>query len=301
MLSLKYNYQTPLVKLTNLATEISWQGQLWAKCEFQNPTGSFKDRGSFVEIKQALKLKKSGVVCASTGNMAASLSSFAAKNKLNCVVFVPKNTPKTKLKQALFFKAKVKKIKGSYDDCASQAKTFAQKNNYLLCGDYELRRLGQTTIGIELGQAKAKFSAFIAPVGNGTLGCAICQGFAIYGQFPKFIGIQGKGADPITTAFKTKNKIKPIKFPKTTASAMCVGNPLDGKMTLDWIKKTKGMLESVEDSQIISAQKLLGKTEGIFVEAASAASLAGLIKFKNKLSNKLNIVLILTGSGLKES
>src|SRR3990167_3408265 len=185
---------TPLIRLTRLESKINWQGQIWAKCEFQNLTGSFKDRGSLVEVNQALKLKKKGIVCASTGNMAASLSAIAAKNNLRCVVFAPKETPPAKLFQATICGATIKKINGNYDRCVNQAKNFAKQNDYLLCGDYLLRRLGQSTIGIELANSPINFDSFIVPVGNGTVGCAIAEGFAIYGKFPQLLGVQGKNA-----------------------------------------------------------------------------------------------------------
>lgn len=289
---------SPLIKLNNLKIALKWPGELWAKCEFLNPTGSFKDRGSLTEVTQAIKLGKKGLVCASTGNMAASLSAYAARAKLKCVVFVPETTPTAKLNQAIICGAKLKKAKGSYDTCVSQAKTFAKKNNYLLCGDYELRRLGQSTVGLELAKSDINFDAFIVPVGNGTLGCAIAQGFSAYGQFPQFIGVQGKGADPIAKAWKNKTLIKPINAPKTVASAMNVGNPLDGQLTLEWVNRTKGEMLSVSNQEIASAKKLLAQTEGIFVESATAATLAGLLKIPSLTPQAT--VLILTGTGLKE-
>ncbi len=288
---------TPLLQLINLEEILKWKGQIWAKAEYQNPTGSFKDRGSILEIGQALKEKKKGIVCASTGNMAASLAAYAARNKLCCLVVIPSSTPKNKLKQALISGAKLYKINGNYDQCVEKAIQISKKKNYLLCGDYELRRKGQSVIGIELAQSKICFDAFLVPVGNGTVGCAVSEGFALYKKYPSFIGVQAKGADPITKTWqKNSFKIFPLKKPKTIATAINVGNPLDGALTLEWIKKTKGTILSVNDKEIISAQKLLAQKEGIFVEPAAAATVAALIKIPN---TNLSIVLILTGHGLK--
>lgn len=288
---------TPLIRLFNIEKLLNWQGEIWAKAEYQNPTGSFKDRGSIKEITEALKLKKKGIICASTGNMAASLSAYTAKACLKCFVVIPKNTPLGKLKQATTSGAKLLEIDGNYDLCVKEARKIAEKDNLLLCGDYELRRLGQRSLGQELAKIKIGFEAFIVPVGNGTLGCAIIEGFLKTGKKPKFIGVQGKGADPIYKAWKIKKLIKTMKIPKTIASAMKVGNPLDGELTLDWIRKTNGLMLSVNNKEILKAQYLLAKKEGIYVETSSAATLAGLIKMKN---NSLKVVLILTGSGLKE-
>jgi len=289
---------TPLIRLFNLERLFDWQGQIWAKAEYQNPTGSFKDRGSIVEVKEALKQKKSGVICASTGNMAASISAYAAKAKLNCIVVVPENTPENKLRQALVCGAKLIKVKGNYDICVKRAKEIAEKENLLLCGDYALRRFGQRTIGKELAQSKINFDVFIVPVGNGTLGCAISEGLAEKEKFPMFIGVQGEGSNPIYHAWINKKEINPIKNPKTAASAMKVGNPLDGKLTLDWINKTNGCMLSASDKEIAGAQILLAKQEGIYVEKSSAATLIALKQ--NVVKNNSKVVLIFTGSGLKE-
>lgn len=292
---------TPLIRLYNLEKLLDWQNELWVKAEYQNPTGSFKDRGSIAEIKEALSKNKKGVVCASTGNMAASLTVYSSRARLKCFVIVPSLTPENKLKQALICGAEIIKVKGNYDSCVEKAKNLALKNNLLLCGDYQSRRLGQKTVGVELAKSGILFDAFVVPVGNGTLGCAIAEGFAAFRQLPKFIGAQGKGADPIYQAWQKKlTVVQPILQPKTIASAMKVGNPIDGSLTLQWVKKTKGLMLSITDQEIIKSKKLLALQEGIFVETSAAATLAGLIKIKNELT-KLKVVLILTGSGLKEN
>ncbi|HEX7041939.1 MAG TPA: threonine synthase [Patescibacteria group bacterium] len=288
---------TPLIRLFNLEQELNWQGELWAKCEYQNPTGSFKDRGSVTEILEALKQKKKGVVCASTGNMAASLSAYAARVGLPCIVVVPKGTPQSKLQQALIAGAQLIEVNGNYDVCVGKAQQIAKNKNYLLCGDYEIRRIGQQSIGEELAKSEIKFDAFICPVGNGTVGTAVAEGFAKYKKFPCFFGVQGKGADPLTISFeKTLSPIIAMEKPKTIASAMNVGNPLDGEITLTWVRKTNGAIFSVTDEEILAARKLLAQTEGIYVEPSAAATVAVLEKLPNRT---MNLVIILTGHGLK--
>ena len=168
---------TPLFRLFNLEKVFGWKGEIWVKSEYQNPTGSFKDRGSVTEINEALRQKKGGIICASTGNMAASLSAYAGKTGLKCFVVVPKNTNKGKLKQTTICGAKIIAVDGNYDVCVKKAKKIAEKNNFLLCGDYKLRRIGQRSLGRELACSKSNFDAFIVPIGNGTLGCAIIEGF----------------------------------------------------------------------------------------------------------------------------
>jgi threonine synthase len=292
---------TPLLRLKNLEKYLRYKGEIWGKAEYMNPTGSFKDRGSIAEIQVALNKKKKGVVCASTGNMAASLAAYSARIGLECVVVVPKNTPKGKLFQAKKFGAKIIEVKGNYDQCVNKAKKIASNLNFLLCGDYKTRRIGQRSIGVEIAKSGINFNAFIVPVGNGTVGSAIAEGFKKYNKNIQMIGVQGKGADPLTKAWKTKSKIIiPIKNSKTSASAMNVGNPLDGKLTLSLISESKGFLLSISDKEMKKAQVLLSQNEGILVELSAAATVAALKLVFKKITKKVKIVLILTGSGLKE-
>ncbi|HYD34610.1 MAG TPA: threonine synthase [Vitreimonas sp.] len=289
--------QTPLIFLDSLSRQLG--AHIWAKCEFQNPTGSFKDRGSVVEIAKALELNKAGVVCASTGNMAASLAAYAARNQLKCVVVVPATTPESKLQQAVAYGAYLETVDGTYDDCVAHAQGLAIKGNYFLCGDYVLRREGQKSLGWELtGKA---FSDIVVPVGNGTVGIAVMQGLseAEPSTMARFVGVQAITANPIAQAWQTKTTIKPQHSTLTIASAFNVGNPLDGNLTLQWLAKTAGTMTTVSDQEIIAAQQLLAQTEGLYVESAAASTVAALFKMRSQLSNK-KIALILTGSGLKE-
>lgn len=288
---------TPLLRLTNLEQVMAWRGEIWAKCEYISPTGSFKDRGSVAEVALTQSQKKAGVVCASTGNMAASLSAYSAKAKLECVVFVPTGTPKTKLEQATICGATIQEVDGNYDLCVEMAKKYAKSNNYMLCGDYEIRRRGQSSIGLELAESKVNIDAFIVPLGNGTVACGISEGLATHGLFPKLIGVQGQNASPIYQAFISKTKITPISNPQTIGSAMNVGKPLDGTLTLDWIQKTGGSIYDSSDQDITMSKSILATAEGLYVESAAAATVSILPKYPNKDET---IVLILTGSGLKE-
>jgi len=291
---------TPLLKLENLSKSLGFD--IWAKCEFLNPTGSFKDRGSVVEVSKAIELGKNGIVCASTGNMAASLAAYAAKANLKCIVVVPEKTPESKLRQAIACGAKLKKISGTYDQCVSIAKDIAEKQNLFLCGDYVLRREGQKSIGWELAKSDQKIDSIVVPVGNGTVGIATIKGIfekSTDEQLPKFIGIQAEKVNTIQIAWIKNKKIVPLKNTQTIASAFNVGNPLDGYLVLDWLKKTSGLMITVSDDEIKSAQKLLSKKEGLFVETTAASTLAGLIKNKSEFENQ-SVVIVLTGSGLKE-
>jgi len=289
---------TPLLRLNRLSEILGCD--LWAKCEFVNPTGSFKDRGSVVELAVALSLGKTGVVCASTGNMAASLSAYAARAGLPCKVVVPDATPAGKLRQAVICGAELIRVKGGYDECVGVAEQIAKDENYFLCGDYALRREGQKSIGREL--ARKGFDAFVIPVGNGTVGIATIQGLveAEDGKLPRFIGIQAKEINPIEEAWRTKSEIKAKSAGTTVASAMSVRNPLDGNMTLAWVAKTGGLLTTVTDESIENARAMLARQEGLYVERTAAAGLAMLVRDREQYIGQ-KLVIILTGSGLKDN
>ena len=289
---------TPLIPLPVLSQ--TYGCELWAKCEMQNPTGSFKDRGSVIEIAKALELGKSGVVCASTGNMAASLSAYAARAGFRCIAVIPAKTPVSKLQQATAYGAKLVEVPGTYDECVLVAKDIAQQKAYFLCGDYLLRREGQKTLGGEL--VRSNFDAFIIPVGNGNIGLAVARGISELAKkkdLPGFIGVQATFVNPIEKAWATNTEVIPVKNITTVASACNVSSPLDGKLTLDVIRKTRGCVVSATDEEILKAQDFLAKKEGLYVEATAAATLAGFINIQKQFKNK-KIVLILTGSGLKE-
>ncbi len=288
--------QTPLIALPRISRMIG--AELWAKCEFVNPTGSFKDRGSIVEIVKTQELGKRGVVCASTGNMAASLAAYAARAGITCVVVVPAATPASKLRQATACGARLVSVAGTYDDCVERAQQVAEQDNLFLCGDYVLRREGQKTIGWEL--AGKGFDGFVVPVGNGTVGIAIVQGLAEAGDDSvSFIGAQPASVNPIEKAWKSSRQIAPLSNTKTIASACNVGNPLDGNLTLQRVRKTSGFMLCVTEDQIVQAQELLALKEGLFVESAAAVGLAAVIKDRDSFKGR-KLVLILTGSGLKE-
>lgn len=289
---------TPLVRLNRLSRRLGCD--LWAKCEFANPTGSFKDRGSIIEVDIALELGKQGVVCASTGNMAASLSAYAGRAGLACKVVVPDATPDSKLKQALACGAKLVRVSGGYNECVAIAERIAEQENYFLCGDYALRREGQQSIGRELtGQ---NFDAFIVPVGNGTVGIAIAQGLAEVGasKSPRFIGVQAEEVNPIEEAWRIKRGIQANDAGATVASAMNVRIPLDGDMTLAWVAKTGGLLTTVTDTEIEAAREMLAQSEGLYVERTAAAGLAMLVRDSEQYIGQ-KLVIILTGSGLKDN
>lgn len=290
---------TPLVKLPRLSARFGCT--IWAKCEQQNPTGSFKDRGSIIELAKAQEYGNIGIVCASTGNMAVSLSATAAKFGLRCVDVIPQRTANGKLDLMQRCGGELITIHGSYDDCVGIAQTVARKQNLFLCGDYTLRREGQKTIGWELAMSGVPFDAVVIPVGNGNLGTAIYQGLQEArpsGAPPQCIGVQPMLCNPITVAWRKKRAIV-TQNPaiRTKAAAFDVGNPLDGNNILHRIKETNGIMIDASDDEMQKGQSLLAREEGILGELAVGASIATLEKIKMKLANK-TVAIIISGSGL---
>ena len=303
---------TPLYKCDKLGKELGVKN-LYVKNEGANPTGSFKDRGMTVGVSKALELKARAVVCASTGNTSASLAAYAAKAGLNCVVLIPSGKIALgKLAQAMMYGANVVAVRGNFDD-ALQIVLDASKHLglYLLNSINPFRIEGQKTSAFEICDQLGWRSPdrVILPVGNAGNITAYWKGFkelkdlGIVEGLPKMTGIQAVGANPIAKAFATKsNQIKPVKNPETIATAIRIGNPVNWKRALNAMRESDGTATTVTDEEIVYAQKLLARTEGIFVEPASAASIAGLKKLveNNEVDPDENIVCVTTGHGLKD-
>jgi threonine synthase len=303
---------TPLYKCDNLAKELGLK-ELYIKNEGANPTGSFKDRGMTMGVTRANELGVNVVGCASTGNTSASLAAYSARAGKKCIVLLPSgNVALGKLAQAMFYGAKVIQISGNFDDALLMVRKLAEEGKiYLLNSINPFRLEGQKTIGFEIcDQLNWDVpDRVILPVGNAGNISAIWKGFkefketGITNALPKMTGIQAEGAKPIVEAFKKGAKdIIPEEHPETIATAIRIGNPVNYPKALDAIYTSGGLAESVSDEEITEAQKLLARKEGIFVEPASASSIAGLIKLieMDAIDRDEKIVCITTGNGLKD-
>ncbi|MFN8389060.1 MAG: threonine synthase [Bdellovibrionota bacterium] len=299
---------TPLIRSSKIGKELGLQ--LYFKLESQNPTGSFKDRGSAVELTIAQELGVSAIVVASTGNMAASCSCYAAHAQIPCFVFVPEGTPPSKLAQVISYGGRIVQIKGGYSDAAEMAKKVAEELNLYLAGDYAFRVEGHKTAAFELcDQLFFQVPDFvIVPMGCGTNMASYAKGFREYQQMgfidhlPKLVGVQASGACPIVNSFdKGTLEVEAVSKVDSIASAIAINYPLDGVKALEGIYGTAGEALAVTDQEMLAAQYRLSKEEGLFVETSCAASIAALFKMaeRHSLENK-KIVCILTGSGLKD-
>lgn len=300
---------TSLLKARNLAKKLG-MSKLFIKNEGLNPTGAFKDRGSFVEINKAGELGFNSVVVASTGNMAASVSAYAAQAGMDCYVFVPENTPRGKLAQSLSYGAKVIQVRGTYSDVAVLAEKAAEKYGYYLAGDYVFRAEGQKSAGFELAE-QLSFEGLdwvIVPVGMGTNFSAIWKGFCEYSKFglikkmPRMVAVQAQSCHSIKDLNHGKYKVEPVDKPQTISSAIAVGNPLDAPKVIRGLKDSKGFIESAGDEDTLKFQQLLAHTEALYIEPSAATTLVALKKLLDRGVIKKNdtVVCIATGAGLKD-
>jgi threonine synthase len=286
--------------------------EVHVKNEGENPTGSFKDRGMTVGVTKALELRAETVACASTGNTSASLAAYAAKAGIKCLILIPSGKVAFgKLAQAIAHGADVIQIRGNFDDALRiMMELCAEHPIYLLNSVNPYRIEGQKTIAFEImDQLGSVPDKVIVPVGNAGNISAIWKGFTelhklgIIKALPQMIGIQAEGAAPIATAIKAgRDFIEPVAKPETLATAIRIGAPVSWKKAIRAIKDSKGFAETVSDKEIIEAQRLLAGQEGLFVEPASAASIAGLKKLvaAGKIKSDEKIVCITTGHGLKD-
>jgi threonine synthase len=297
---------TPLVQSRDVSL-----GGLFFKIEGQNPTGSFKDRGMTVAVTRAVEAEAEVLVCASTGNTAASLAAYAARAGLKSAVILPSGKVATgKLAQAMAHGAKLLKVEDGFDkalELTTRAVALSEKL-YLLNSINPYRIEGQKTVSFEIYEQLGEVPDYIIlPVGNAGNISAVWKGFmelkdwGITSKSPKLVGVQAEGASPIAEAYSAnKELVKPWKNPETVASAIRIGNPVSWKKALRAIRESEGMALAVSDREIVGARRKLAAKEGIFVENASAAPLAGLQKIRNQIGRDSKIVCILTGHGLKD-
>lgn len=295
---------TALKKLDRLSE--TYNADLWAKLEFEHPTGCFKDRGSYIEVQKALELNADAICLASTGNMAASVAAYACYFKIPCFVFVPEKTTEAKLAQATIFNANIIRIKGSFSTCEQLCREFAKSGNYYLAGDFVFREEGQKSFSYELiEQGGNDFDYIFIPIGCGTNFSAIYKGFkemkaaGNINHIPKFVALQPDQCSPVVEGIFKKEKIIK-KQVQTMASSVAVPDPVDFYKVLEGIEESDGKAFTVTEDQILDALKELADVEGHFTEPAGALPLAALKKHQQDFEGK-KCLFVVTGSGLKDT
>ncbi|MGP3668282.1 MAG: threonine synthase [Candidatus Bathyarchaeota archaeon] len=304
---------TRLYRCSKLEKEVGVK-RLYLKNEGENPTGSFKDRGMTVGITKALEYGVKVVICASTGNTSASLSAYAAKAGINCIVIIPAGkVAYGKLAQAIIYGAKIIQVSGNFDDALKMVFKLSLERGeiYLLNSVNPYRLEGQKTLAFEVVDQLKGLTPdnVVVPVGNAGNISAIWKGFFelkklnLAEKLPRMFGVQAEGAAPIAKAVKSGEKtIKPVPNPETVATAIRIGSPVNWKKAMDAIKQSNGGAEIVTDTEILEAQRKLAKLEGLFVEPASASSIAGLKRLveSGEISKDETVVCVATGHGLKD-
>ncbi len=293
---------TPLVRSAAIERELGLD-ELWFKLESSNPTGSFKDRGMVVAVAKAMERGAKAVLCASTGNTSASAAAYAARCGLQASIFVPHGRVAAgKLAQAVAFGARIVEIEGSFDDALTLARTIAEKHPIALVNSVNPDRIeGQKTAAYEICESLGDApDALAIPVGNAGNITAYWKGFGECAErdyasiHPRMLGFQAAGAAPIVRG-------APVEDPQTVATAIRIGNPASWKPAEKARDESQGLIDAVTDEEILDAYHLLAGKEGLFVEPASAASVAGLRKLEREGALRGGrVVAVLTGSGLKD-
>ena len=294
---------TPLVLSQNIGPSLGCKA-LYFKLEGLNPTGSFKDRGMAVAVAKALEAGKSSIVCASTGNTSASAAAYGAKYGLETLVFVPSGEIALgKLAQAMAYGARILAVNGSFDDALNVVRKIVDVFDMELVNSVNPFRIeGQKTGAFEIVESLGDAPDMMCiPVGNAGNITAYWKGYkearenGMARSLPRLMGFQAAGAAPIVLGH-------PVLHPDTIATAIRIGNPASWDRAVAARDESGGLIDKVEDSQIIEAYLMLARKEGIFCEPASAASVAGLFRLSElgvDVTGK-TVVCILTGNGLKD-
>jgi threonine synthase len=264
------------------------------KLEGANPTGSFKDRGMTCAVSAAVREGAKAVICASTGNTAASAAAYAARAGITCAVIVPEGKiAQGKLAQTLIHGARVISLAGNFDQALELVRQLTDTHPIVLVNSVnEFRIEGQKTAAFELHEdLEGDLDALCIPVGNAGNITAYWRGFRELGAAPRLFGFQAEGAAPLVTG-------EIVEHPETVASAIRIGRPVRWEDAMAAARDSRGSIRAVSDSEILAAFRLLASKEGMFCEPASAAAVAGLLKYGAEGAEQ--IVCVLTGRGLKD-
>lgn len=293
---------TSLVEAAYISRQLGVEVLL--KCEGMNPTGSFKDRGMTVAVSKAVEEGARTVICASTGNTSASAAAYAARAGIGCAVLIPGGAIALgKLAQALVHGATVIAVEGNFDQALKLVREISEEYPVVLVNSLNPHRIeGQKTGAFEICDALGRAPDYhFIPVGNAGNITAYWKGYREYleagriGSLPRMMGWQAEGAAPIV-------KGRVVKDPRTVATAIRIGNPASWDRAVAAARESKGSIDMVSDEEILDAYRLLADREGVFVEPASAASVAGLYKAcaRGEIPAGSTVVCVLTGHGLKD-
>jgi threonine synthase len=295
---------TPLIRADRLWDTQENRIEFFLKYEGANPTGSFKDRGMTMALSKALEEGATAVICASTGNTSASAAAYAARAGCRAIVVVPEGKVALgKLSQAIMHGASLIQLAGNFDKALEIVRKVSEKFPIAWVNSVNPSRIeGQKTAALEVcDQLEGSPDFVFIPVGNAGNISAYWKGFREYHEagrvdrLPRMIGWQAEGAAPLVRG-------RVVEYPETVASAIRIGNPASWKLALAAIEESRGEIGIVSDAEILSAYQQVAQLEGIYCEPASAAAVAGLIKYnqEGKIPSGSRVVCVLTGHGLKD-
>ena len=295
---------TPLICVPNFVEAIGGAFDLYLKYEGLNPTASFKDRGMTMAVTKAKARGVQVIACASTGNTSASAAAYAARAKMKCVVLIPEGRiAYGKMAQALIHGARTIEVRGNFDDALEMVRELGKRDGIEVVNSINPFRIqGQKTAAFEvcdsLGNAP---DMHFLPVGNAGNIASYWMGYKEYHEagesssLPRMMGWQAEGAAPIVRG-------EVVQVPETVATAIRIGNPASWKQAVGAAEESSGAIDTVSDDEILDAHRMLARSEGIFVEPASAAGIAGIVKSHagGDIVEGSTVVATVTGHGLKD-
>ncbi len=273
--------------------------RLFFKMEIDNPTKSFKDRGSVIEVQKAMEYGYREIACASTGNMAYSISHFAHELGMRTKVFIGTGANPTKVRDIISTKsASIEKVNGDFNVAFRKAFEYSRKNNAFIAGDYGYRMEGQKTVAYEIIKEMQNIENIIIPVGNATLISGIFKALSelkemrVIKKYPRLICVQAEKCNPLVRAFNTGSRIR-YRKPNTQADAIAVGLPLFGDLGIEAIKNTDGLAVSVSEKEMHAEMKNFRKETGM---TAEMAGVAGIAAYKRLMPNGITVAIISGGN-----
>jgi len=295
---------TPLIEASGIVNELGGDFQLFVKYEGLNPTASFKDRGMTLAVSKAAERGARIVACASTGNTSASAAAYAARAGMRCLVLIPEGKIAFgKMAQALIHGAQTLEIRGNFDDALEIVRELGVRDDVEVVNSINPYRIqGQKTASFEVCDALGEApDMHFLPVGNAGNITAYWMGYKEYresgnsSKLPRMMGWQAEGAAPIVRG-------APVERPETVATAIRIGNPASWEHAVNAATESSGAIDMVSDEEILDAHRMLARTAGIFVEPASAAGIAGIVKCHSRggIPNGSTVVVTVTGHGLKD-
>jgi threonine synthase len=298
---------TPLFRAPRLGAALGLE-DVWIKNDGQNPSGSLKDRASFLVVAEANRLGEQNVVTASTGNAASALAAVCAAAGRTAVIYVPRSAPRAKLVQMVLYGADVRLVDGTYDDAFALSLAHTEERGGLNRNTayHPLTIEGKKTAALEMYASLGRAPEWVVvPVGDGVIISAVWKGFhdllelGAIAALPRLVCVQAESSDAIHR-YVTTGVYANAPRPSTIADSISVSTPSNAHMARRAIASSRGLSVTVSDDEILAAQGLLARTSGVFAEPAAAASIAGIAKFRERVGPGERVVALVTGHGLKD-